>query len=61
MKTYAIISMTNYGETILLVNAENEDEARSIAEKDDRCWEGYSIEEIDTKASGVVFFGGGGY
>jgi len=59
MKLYAVTSHTNYGDTITLINAENEIDANKIAYDNEDVWDGYAIEEIDTVAVGVTFFGGG--
>lgn len=59
MKIFAIKSYTNYGEMVILIVAEDEAEARAIADKNEYVWEGYDIAEVDTTTKGVVFMGGG--
>lgn len=59
MRMYAIKSWTNYGETVMLVNAENIEEVNKIVKNDGRVWDDHEIEEVDTKTLGIVFFGGG--
>ena len=59
MKPYIVTSDTNYGETVVIIIAHDEEDARWIAEKDNRVWSGYSIKEIDTQIRGVAAFGGG--
>lgn len=61
MKTYAITNYTNYGETILIINANSMNEALEIGKKDNRLWSDCDIKEIDTTTEGVVFYGGGDY
>ena len=59
MKTFATRSWTNYGEVIHLINANTEEEARSIADDCDTVWDYYQIEEVSTTIHGIVFIGGG--
>ncbi len=57
MRTYIVHWDTNYGLSIILINANNEEEAKKIAEYEG-AWAGYYIEELDIHSSGVVFFEG---
>lgn len=59
MKLFAVTSYTNYGETITIIAAENEEEARAFVDKDYGVWQDYDIEEINTTKKGKVFSGGG--
>jgi len=59
MKTYLVKSQTNYGETVAVVNAENETEVRNIVLNNEYVWDGYEIEEVDTKTRGIITFAGG--
>ncbi|MBD3405048.1 MAG: hypothetical protein GF411_02795 [Candidatus Lokiarchaeota archaeon] len=59
MNTYLIRSHTNYGEVVHIINAENEAEVREFASKCNTVWDGYDIEEVDTKTRGIVAIGGG--
>ena len=59
MKTYLIKSQTNYDLMVNIVNAENEEEAISMAKGHDKkgeygAWDGCEAVEIDTKTRGVV-------
>lgn len=59
MKIYLIRSQTNYGEWCHIINAEDEAEAKRIA-TEKGAWEGFTIEEIDTVAEGLITTCGGG-
>jgi hypothetical protein len=59
MKTYAITSHTDYGDVILIINADDIHNVRQVADDNDCVWVGYNVEEIDTTKKGVVFIGGG--
>lgn len=54
MKTYCIVSQTNYGKMFHIVNANSKEEARIIAEKEG-AWDYADIYMIDTARAGCVF------
>lgn len=58
MKTYLVLSETNYGESVMVVNAQNREDARAIADKEPAVWDNYTIEEINPDAHGVQGFYG---
>ena len=60
MKTYLVKSWTNYGERVHIINAENEEDVKNIAEACDQVLSGYEIEEVDTEQRGIVAVAGGG-
>lgn len=57
MKTYCIVSETNYGKMVHIVNADLKKEASTIAEKEG-AWEHADIQVIDTSKAGCVFNSG---
>ena len=59
MNTYLILSRTNYGETVVIINAPNEAAARTIADSDNHVWDGYLVELLDTTTIGSVAYCGG--
>jgi len=59
MKTFLVKSYTNYGEVVHVVNADNETEARTVADGRDDVWEGYEVEELSRDLRGVVAVAGG--
>lgn len=59
MKTYLVVSDTNYGTVVHVINARNEAEVREIADGQDCVWEGYELIELDTETPGVVVEAGG--
>lgn len=59
MKTYVVRSATNYGEMVIIVNADDKQEVRDLVARNPYAWEGYTIEELNTSVKGITFFGGG--
>ena len=60
MKTFIICSDTSYGEVVHIVNAENKEAAKMIAEENG-AWEGCVIDELNTTHFGLVgIYGGDG-
>ena len=59
MKTFILRSDTNYGELIHIVNAEDEDDCRNIVLNNEKVWDNYTLEELNTETKGIVFEGGG--
>jgi hypothetical protein len=57
MKTYCIVSETNFGKMVHIVNAGSKKEARTIAEKEG-AWEYADIQVVDTLKAGCVFSSG---
>ena len=55
MKTYIANWDTNYEISVIVINANNKDEAKKIAEEKG-AWDGYEIDELDVSSKGVVFF-----
>ena len=55
MKTYIASWDTNYGLSVIVINANNKEDAKKIAEEKG-AWDGYDIDELDTSSKGVVFF-----
>lgn len=58
-RTYLVLSQTNYGETVTVINAKDESELKEIASQCDTVWDGYDFEEIDTHAHGKIGCYGG--
>lgn len=54
MKTFCVISLTNYEQMTHIVNADDAVEAEKIAIAAG-AWEGCEVNEIDTKRKGCVF------
>lgn len=54
MKTFCIISETNYGLMVHIVNTNSKEEARKIALKEG-AWDFCDVSEIDTIKEGCVF------
>ena len=54
MNTYLVLSDTNYGEVVHVVNAVDEDDVRVIVSVDDSVWSGYEIEIVNTTTRGIV-------
>jgi len=53
LKTYAVLSRTNYGELVHIINASSPEEAQAIAIED--CgWDGSEVELIDTTTAGLI-------
>ena len=57
MKTFIINWNTNYGLSVMAVNAFTKEAAENIA-KEKGAWKGYEVTEIDNKKEGIVFFEG---
>jgi len=55
MKTYIANWDTNYGLSVIVINAKNREDAKKIAEEKG-AWDGYELDELDTSNEGVVFF-----
>lgn len=53
LRTYLVLSRTNYGLMPHVVNAPTTEEARRLAEADG-AWDGADVIEIDTSKPGVV-------
>lgn len=54
MKSFCVISLTNYGQMTHIINADDAIEAEKIALAAG-AWEGCEVNEIDTKRKGCVF------
>ena len=55
MKTYIANWHTNYGLSVIVINANNKEDAKKIAEINGACDE-YGLYELDVSSKGVVFF-----
>ena len=55
MVTFVAESEGNYGTIVQIVNAEDEEAAREILKNHPHCWDGYTLETVDTKTGGVVY------
>jgi len=53
MKSFIVCSAGNYGLITVIINAENIETVRTIADKHECCWDGYEIEEIKNYPAGV--------
>ena len=54
IKTFLVISETNYGEKVMVVNSTTPEEASKIA-TDNGAWEGAEVVEINTETPGIVY------
>lgn len=54
MKTFIVTYTTNYGLGVMVINNENIDIAKKIADENG-AWAGFEIHEIDKNQKGIVF------
>lgn len=59
LRTYLVLSRTNYGETVTVINAKGEDDMKEIARDCDTVWDGYTFIEVDTSIRGQLGCYGG--
>ena len=59
MSTFLVLSSTNYGEVVHVVNAEDEDDVRNIVLNNDGVWDGNKIQMVDTNTRGIAAVVGG--
>ena len=57
MKTYIANWDTNYGLSVIVINANNKEDAKKIADdKGFSVCDGYELDELDVSSKGVAFF-----
>ena len=54
MKTYTVSWYTNYGLSVMVINASSKEGVEKIVEEE-VAWDGYEIDELDTTSKGMVF------
>ena len=54
LKTYLVLSYTNYGETVTVFNAKGEDDLKEMIEKSLYVWDEYDIVELETGVRGEI-------